>query len=424
MKKSISPYIGYKKTSDIHGTVLYPAVMVAPVQRDLLKEILPQEEELTICDPFVGSGTALYEAAKIRPRAKIIGSDINPLAILITRVKLEGVETESIVSDREEVVRFLTNSHTVLRLPDFFNIDKWFKFDVKLSLTWLSAAIGRVKSDANRRFLWYMMIDIVRRYCNSRSSTYKLHLRSDEQIERICDGVISDYITKIEEWRLFDDVHCSRCALYQGDSIEFLESLDANSVDVCITSPPYGDNATTVPYGQYSNLAMSWIDSEDLGLEGWELENYSSIDSRSLGGCEHPESSKVEVDLEDDVICEAIESICERKRYKVVRFMRGYKRFLDEMSRVTSFAAILTLGNRTVDGVNIDLAGYTERYLRGKGYDVEEYMRRPIMNKRTPSRVSSVNGEPVNSMKEERVLVVSYKKVSPEQSENLDSDSA
>ena len=32
-------YADYKKCLDIHGTVLYPAVMIAPVQKDILEEL-------------------------------------------------------------------------------------------------------------------------------------------------------------------------------------------------------------------------------------------------------------------------------------------------------------------------------------------------------------------------------------------------
>lgn len=43
---------------------------------------------------------------------------------------------------------------------------------------------------------------------------------------------------------------CLKC----GDSKELLGALDANSVDLICTSPPYGDNHTTVTYGQFSIL--------------------------------------------------------------------------------------------------------------------------------------------------------------------------
>lgn len=409
MKEAINPYIEYSKSDDIHGTALYPAVMIAPVQRDLLKEVLPDRKNIKVCDPFAGSGTAIYEAARLNPDISIMGSDINPLAILITRVKLEGVDEGTIEQDIGNLRRSIQGFYGPIPAPDFSGIDKWFKLEIKYSLSRLKQAIGAIERSQHRRFFWYMLIDIVRKYCNSRSSTYKLHMRSQAQIDKIEDQVVKDYLAKIEsEWELFTDVQRDHDTLNQGDSIDFLRSLEDNSIDVCITSPPYGDNGTTVPYGQYSTLAMLWIDPADMNLEGWELTNYASIDSRSLGGWANP-CSRVEAEgLGDLAIMEAIQSISHGKRRKVIRFLNGYKDFLDELMRVTASSAILTLGNRTVDGVCIDLAGYTERYLRSKGAVVEERMKRPIVRKRTPPRVSTVNGAPVASMKEERVLIATF----------------
>ena len=55
----------YTKKEDIYGTVMYPAVMVGPVQKLLITQVLENKTEARIIDPFHGSGTALYEAFEI-----------------------------------------------------------------------------------------------------------------------------------------------------------------------------------------------------------------------------------------------------------------------------------------------------------------------------------------------------------------------
>ena len=86
-------YKNYKKQNDIHGTVLCPAVMVAPVQKDVLGE-LSREKLDSVFDPFHGSFTALYESFDVFQNARIIGCDINPIANLITKIKLQGISGE------------------------------------------------------------------------------------------------------------------------------------------------------------------------------------------------------------------------------------------------------------------------------------------------------------------------------------------
>lgn len=47
-------------------------------------------------------------------------------------------------------------------------------------------------------------------------------------------------------------------------SIEIPESiLPKESVDIIVTSPPYGDSGTTVAYGQFSRLANEWLNEKD-----------------------------------------------------------------------------------------------------------------------------------------------------------------
>jgi len=40
-----------------------------------------------------------------------------------------------------------------------------------------------------------MLIDVIRKYSNTRSSTYKLHMKKTEAINRIENKVISDYLS-------------------------------------------------------------------------------------------------------------------------------------------------------------------------------------------------------------------------------------
>jgi hypothetical protein len=71
-----------------------------------------------------------------------------------------------------------------------------------------------------------------------------------------------------------------------GDSRDAMPGVDEAPCDVVITSPPYGDNITTVPYGQYSFLPLQWIDFNDIHPAAKKecLNTTHEIDHRSLGG--------------------------------------------------------------------------------------------------------------------------------------------
>lgn len=395
----------YKK-QDIHGTALYPATMIAPLQKEVLRSVIQSTEVKSVLDPFCGSGTALYEAAELDATLSICGCDINPLALLITRVKLEGVSGR-ILSDIALVKRELEEHKDEQLVPhDFPYIDKWFREDIKVSLTRLRNAIRKVHGKRSRRYLWYHFAVIVRRYGNSRSSTFKLHIKKAESIDNMVDNVVADFLSRVEGSVPFFQKPIRKAKLVKQDVLEWLPKQSDDAYDLTITSPPYGDNATTVTYGEFSWLPLSWIDEEDLEMDGWELINAHKIDSLSMGGSRIALGKNAPIsDKQAALLQPYLSKISPEKQKKVVNFFSDYFVFLDEISRVTRKYIVMTLGNRTVDRVQINLTDITARYLEKLGYRIEQRLTRPLVNKRIPKKTSCVKGEAVQSMNDEFVLI-------------------
>ena len=394
-------YETYKKSSDIHGTVLYPAVMVAPVQKEVLKWLIGGRKNISIFDQFHGSGTALYEAADIDQSITVIGYDINPLASLITLVKLQGIDEESFDRDFDKLKENLLADIDCPSLS-FYKSEKWFKPGILKSLSKISFAIRKIENDKNRRFFWVMLCDIVRKYSNTRSSTYKLHIKERTKIDSLKNDAINDFISKINASSGYYNKHFKNIELIKGNSLELIKTLNDNSIDIIITSPPYGDNATTVTYGQFSYLQLSFIDEKDLSLDGWELSNCQAIDSSSMGGS----YSKVMLDeLGEKLTKPYLKKIPQSKHKKIIRFFSDYFSFLDEASRVSNQYIVMTLGNRTVNRIKINLAGITEKYLQSKGFFKKKKLSRKIFSKRTPSSII-VNNKKTDTMNKEYVLIM------------------
>ena len=404
MLKDIS-YKDYRRSSDIHGTVLYPAVMVAPVQKDILVDLSKQNTIKRILDPFHGSGTALYESHLVFPKAEILGCDINPFANLITKTKLTGVAA-NIEDDIGRISYLLERDHSD-SIYEFPNREKWFRDDIAKSLTKIKNAIHNIATPENRLFFWCMMSDVVRRYSNSRSSTYKLHTKPQKKIEEMSNVSITDFLYSIKaNYHQYEAVHCKNFRLVKQDALLYLQQFKGrNKVDILITSPPYGDNQTTVPYGLFSSLALRWIDQNDLDLEGWELDNYSVIDSHSLGS----RAKQFNLDpFQQNLLEPFIRDISEHKAKKVNIFFYDFYKFLDLATKITDKYIVMTIGNRTVDRIKIDMAHIAADYLQKKGFIEHQTVSRDILNKRTPPLTSKVNDAPVESMSKEYVLI--YKK--------------
>lgn len=274
--------------------------------------------------------------------------------------------------------------------------------DVIESLQIVRSAIIKIEDDQNRLFFWYMLCDVIRRYSNTRSSTYKLHVKEVTTISKMENNVIKDYIASlIKSVDKFTNVS-TNFILYKCNVLEKLEKLESELFDISITSPPYGDNATTVPYGQFSMLALYTIDSKDLELDGWELDNYSKIDTNSLGG---NSNDNIMNEFERELVAPYLYNISDRKQTKVIRFFNDYFIFMRNICRVTRKFIVLTLGNRTVDRVQINLTNITKTFLENNGFRNLEIAKREIPSKRMPRITSRVNENPVSSMNYEYVII-------------------
>lgn len=394
-------FSNYKKNSDIHGTVLYPAVMVAPVQNAILRELIKQDDIKTIFDPFHGSGTALYEAWEIDPSLFLVGCDINPLANLITKVKLNGV-TSHIDQDITKLKELIKNPGNIYEYS-FPKIDKWFREDIIREISIIRSGIIQIDSWQNRQFFWYMLCDVIRKFSNTSSSTYKLYQKNNTAIARISTRVSEYYFKKIDNGVDLFRGHDSNFTLYKEDILDLLPRLPERKFDIVITSPPYGENATTVPYGQFSMLNLYTIDKMDLELKGWETENYSKIDSRSLGGSFRKRSRLSETEYL--LIQPYLDRISTCKQKKIINFFTDYFYFLLDMCRITNKYIVLTLGNRTVDGIKINLSSITTAYIEQQNYCLIDSYERTIPQKRIPQVTSCVKKKPVSSMCKEYVNI-------------------
>jgi hypothetical protein len=384
--------------------VRYPAVMVAPMQEQILKEIISADSSInTVFDPFCGSGTVLHEGQKLG--LNVVGFDINPLATLITRVKIEGVPINEILVSINLLNTRLTLLIGNVRPYSFKNIDKWFNDDVILSLSVIRQAIIEENNDYIRRFYWCCFAETVKQYSNTRTSTFKLHIKEQHKLDTLVDDSIDFFKQHVQKnYQKFvkkNEHHKNiiRC----GDSKNLLNSISDNSIDLVCTSPPYGDNHTTVTYGQYSILPLLWIDEKDLII--WDnglLEKFTAIDCMSLGG-----SIKRGEDIKDEYEV-YVNGISNKKRQKVISFLKDYEIVFRRLVNVLrpGKLLVLTLGNRRVDNKEIPFDQFNDMLAHKYGLTLDSTITRNIIGKRMPGKVSKIKEYgAVKSMSKEYVKI-------------------
>ncbi|MGE4292790.1 MAG: DNA adenine methylase [Desulfovibrio sp.] len=405
-----------------HGIFQYPAMMVPQLVRVILAEICSVQPKVQIVgDPFVGSGTVLTES--LLQGKDFWGVDINPLAILLCKVKRGPFKIDELRIKIDELIARLANN-TTNDQTTFNNVDKWFRRDVRMSLSKLRECIRGEEELSARRFFWIAMAETVRLTSNSRTSTFKLHIRTPEEIDSREDEVENIFRETIERnFQLYKNQSQKLCESRLLNNGQYIHQVgitlgDIRAVtsekkcDLIITSPPYGDNATTVPYGQYSYLPLQWIDLEDICDEITydPLASTHAIDSASLGG------SKKITDAELDSIKELsnsfsnyADSIRDEPRDRINRvtsFMRDINHSLPGIleSLATEGLMVWILGNRTVGGHEVPFDQILTELLHAHGARHLCTLTRAI-----PTKRMALKNNRSSTMLRERIVVIRKK---------------
>ncbi|MCB1584581.1 MAG: hypothetical protein KDI92_16105, partial [Xanthomonadales bacterium] len=169
---------GRAKRDHCHSLINYPAMMVPQMQGELIDFFLEQDKNIkSVFDPFVGSGTVLVES--MTRGLDFLGIDINPLAIMACETKA-GPFFLNALNQKWESLKEKINSDTFGRVDYTFDeADKWFLLDVQVELCKIRRNIKKIKPKWARRFFWVAFSDVVRMTCNSRPTTYKLHIKDE-----------------------------------------------------------------------------------------------------------------------------------------------------------------------------------------------------------------------------------------------------
>lgn len=280
----------------VHSLFQYPAMMVPRLQRALLEECIRWDDSITtIYDPFVGSGTVLTESMLLG--RDFIGGDINPLAILVCRAKADLFDADALDADLRRLLAAVDRDSSKRIVVSFPNIDKWFQPHVKIGLSRLHRAIAARPNGNHRRFWWVALAETIRLSSNSRTSTVKLHLRPRAEVDSRPDPValfknIAARSARVlrDQQQLLSEHQLLNRGRYVGNvqlRIADVRSKTRQPIaDLVMTSPPYGDNHSTVTYGQASYLPLRWINRADIarGLTDEGVESTHRTDTNSLGG--------------------------------------------------------------------------------------------------------------------------------------------
>lgn len=249
--------------SSIHP---YPAKFIPDIPRELIAKFgVPVGT--SVCDPFCGSGTTLLEAKRAGYSA--IGIDLNPIACLITKAKIETSEVKlSIVA--EDVVSRAKASIENIEIPDIPNLDHWFKEEVQVFTSSLVDSIKNVECDTTRSFLNTALSSILVRVSNQDSDTRYAAVEN----EVLGTDVFRLFLIAVSK---IENAHNNEPLRTEGTRYDVLnkdimavskEDFNRHKLGLSITSPPYPN---AYEYWLYHKYRMYWLGLDPKAVKEKEI---------------------------------------------------------------------------------------------------------------------------------------------------------
>lgn len=399
-------YWDFKGTtkSGIHNIGKYPATMVPDMQYQLLSVVSKHlnNKNITLLDPFCGSGTTLVIAQELGINS--VGIDINPYATLLSFLKTNKYDKADVYN---AISTIKSNLEQGLNFPifDFYNIKKWFRDDIIKSLSQIRHCILLEKSQDIRKFFWICLSEVIFKFSNDRTSTFKLHALPKQKINLIEDKCIEYFIKIIKDnSEHLNYSNTTSSNIIYGDSSSIINNKLKREFDIICTSPPYGDNPTTITYGQASILFLKWIDSKDLSCSQELLEKYTTIDKISVGGKKRKIINTKDIKSLQDFLGK----ISLKKQAKVINFFEDYYVSLKCMNKCLAKSGylIMTVGNRSVDAVRQPLDNITIEILESFGLKLVSKFNRNILYKNSPLKLSLLKDKKtIKTIQKETIII-------------------
>ncbi|MFQ5833923.1 MAG: DNA methyltransferase [Candidatus Thorarchaeota archaeon] len=401
-------YAGADTRYMTHGLHTYPARMIPQIARRLVLNY-SQGGEL-VWDPFCGSGSVLVESMLLGRRC--IGTDLNPYAVFLSKVKTRPIEQTLLRETTESIIHRVKSLQQSKRkkvdIPDIPNIDYWFKPYVQRKLAIIREEINSLEDSTTKDFLRLCFALTVREVSNLKKREFKIVRMRKPKLEEFRPDVFQSFVNQVR--RCVPLMKSFTTGL--PENVEMAEVLEVDnraapinpkSVDLVVTSPPYGDHGTTVAYGQFSRYPALWIDLDS--------DDVRTVDRRGLGGRNTREYSSSE--LPSETLVKTYEKVHKnspkraRQLYNFMYELNESFQSIHEKLRHDARACIV-VGNRLMSRVRIPTNAIIVELGSQMGLEHECTIPRSIPIKRMPwqNAPENVEGSKADTMHTENIIIL------------------
>ncbi|OJW79373.1 MAG: hypothetical protein BGO69_19470 [Bacteroidetes bacterium 46-16] len=400
-----------------HGFHMYPAMMIPQVASRLIDSFKSKKSNF-LFDPYCGTGTSLVEA-NVRG-IDAIGTDLNPLARILASAKTTVIEQKTLDLYLKDFYDHLfqfrmgfSKNDSIpiideIDIPHFSNIDFWFSKSVKQDLAIIKAYIDTLESESVRNFFNVAFSQTIRDCSWTRKNEFKLYKMDSEKVKTFKPNVFAhiEQVLKSNRFALLDFMNQKRqpsiSHVYDFNTVSGipLEIVPNRSVNLVVTSPPYGDSQTTVAYGQFSRLANEWL----------SYSNSQAIDRNLMGGKKHEAIERFDCSRTLNGQIAEIKARSQKRALEVYSFYKDYYDSIANISRIVkkNGHACYVVSNRCVQGVTLKTDLITKHFFEENGFRHVQTFTRKISSKRMPRKNSptGIAGKASTLMNKEYIVIM------------------
>lgn len=370
-----------------HGYHRYPAKFLPNVVKKIIEDYAPDCN--VIADLFAGCGTTLVEAKAHGKRS--IGTDINPVAQLITKVKTTPIEPTALQQAYDAIIASFDyyDEADYINIKKHERIDYWFFPSEKAQIAFLFSLVNNADIDEVTKDFFFVCISHILKNCSKwlQSSTKPqidpVKTISDpfDEFKRHCQKMIKTNRAYYDELTAkgFLGVQCD---IRLEDARH--TSIAGGSVDVIITSPPY---VTSYEYADIHQLTGYWMEY---------ISNMQEFRKRFIG-TSYSGNTSLEVhgsELGQTIVNELAEK-SKHIAHDVAQYFNDMEKVSLEMVRVLaqSGQACIVIGNTKIKDVHIKSAEVFYDFLRNVGMQEVAVIKRSIPHKLMPTLRDTVTGK-------------------------------
>jgi DNA modification methylase len=342
-----------------------------------LKEMQNLPRRSVVLDPVMGSGTVLRVA--LNRDLYAIGRDIDPLAVLMTRVWTTPLNTQHFCTHAMELV------HEARKMPagqvslpwidgdpeTSAFIDFWFGEPQKADLRKLSALIQTRTGPEKDAMSIALSRIIITKDAGASLARDVSHSRPHRVMSNNVFSVIDGFLRSVTQLaKRLETIPSQSLTDVRQEDARNLASIASASVDAVLTSPPY---LNALDYLRGHRLALVWL--------GYRLAELRPLRLTTIG-VERGPDTQTSTQLADEILSQMAlrEALLSRDLSIIKRYVLDLAALLSEVSRVlrSGGKAVFVVGNSCIRGTFVRNALAIRLLAERKGLQYEDEEEREL----------------------------------------------